>query len=45
MLPRAPYAVSLTATPDYFRAMDVPLVAGRYFSEAGMRAASPPSRF
>jgi putative ABC transport system permease protein len=34
-------AVNMTATPDYFRAMKIPLVSGRYFNEQD-KTGSPP---
>jgi putative ABC transport system permease protein len=34
-------AVNMTATPDYFRAMNIPLVKGRYFNDQD-KTGSPP---
>ena len=30
-------------TPQYFRAMNIPLVAGRYFTEDDVSSAAPPT--
>ncbi|HYX43290.1 MAG TPA: ABC transporter permease [Pyrinomonadaceae bacterium] len=34
-------AVNLTVTPDYFRAMEIPLIKGRYFTEQDKTDAPP----